>query len=130
MKPRRGNLMLPDLVPAWPAGQAEHGRAGGGDGGAGTAPPGPAPPRRVLFDADAALDRFQEPPGIVADAVLEDRLDLPEVADRLERVARQDDEIGRLAGLEGAHLPVDAEELRPVERRHLEGLDRRQARLD
>src|ERR1035438_7965350 len=74
------------------------------------------PPRSTLF-----------PYTTLFRSILEYRLHLADVADRLERVARQDDKVGRFARLEEAHLAVYAQKLCPVGGRHLDGLRRREA---
>src|SRR5262245_16444730 len=78
-------------------------------------------PLRVFlgtFRSHLALDRRQQLRRVIELAGLHHQPDLARVADVLERVATDDEEIRELAGLEGAELRVDVERARAVDRRH------------
>src|SRR5262245_4723488 len=84
----------------------------------------------TLPDSGFALDRCDQFRGVIADAPLEHRFHLANVADAGGRIAVDDDEIRLFADGEAADRLVAAEILRAVERRDRDRFERREARID
>ena len=76
------------------------------------------------------LHRCDQLRRVVADALLEHRLDLADVADRRRRIAVDHDQVGLLADRDAADALVAAEILRAVQRRDRDRLERREAGID
>jgi len=80
--------------------------------------------------ADLAAHGFNELRGVVADAVLEDDLNLFDVFDIGRRVSLQHDDVGSFAGSERTNLVELAEEFGAIRSGDVNGLELREACLD
>ena len=80
--------------------------------------------------ADLAAHGFDELRGVVADAVLEDDLNLFDVFDIGRGISLQHDDVGCFAGSQRTNFIELAEEFGAVRRGDVNGLERREACLD